>query len=213
MEGREGMKQHLCFRSAYTSCEMSITCPLQGEGKLTPDDLSDDDDELEEIYDDIQEALALARRQKALPPVRITRILAGEPPTQFSSSLSPGLTDEASKSIPLSIALDYVGSLLEESRSKATQLEAEIEEYNKLCNTVEEEIEALERVANGLSPSEEESIDSVFDIDKLFAKARLDDGQLQSASAETREAFWRDLRQSDNAFETIAHFMMRDGVI
>lgn len=180
------------------------------KSKLTPDDLSDND-ELEEIYDDIQEALALSRRQKSLPPVRITRILAGEPPTQFSSSL-PGSADET-KSIPLSIALDYVGSLLEDSHNKATQLEAEIQEYNKLCNSVQDEIDALENVANGESCSDELAIESVFDIDKLFGKTKLEDGQVQPASAEIREAFWRDLGQSGNTFETIGHFMMRDGVI
>ena len=37
-----------------------------------------EEDEADAILDDIREALALARRQGVLPPVRVTRILAGE---------------------------------------------------------------------------------------------------------------------------------------
>jgi hypothetical protein len=81
----------------------------------------DSDDEANEILHDIQEALSLARRQGVLPPVRIARILAGEGTGQFSSSAiaedTPG-----QRTVPLSVALDYVGAVLDESRKEISRL-------------------------------------------------------------------------------------------
>ncbi len=85
-------------------------------------DEADSDDE-DEILDDIRDALALARRQGVLPPVRIARILAGEGSGQFS-------TDEAKtdggkskkRTVPLSVALDYVGAILDDSRKDISRL-------------------------------------------------------------------------------------------
>jgi hypothetical protein len=73
----------------------------------------------EEILDDIREALALARAQGALPPVRIARILAGEGAGQFS--VDKGKTSGA-QTVPLSVALDYVGAILDDSRLEISRL-------------------------------------------------------------------------------------------
>jgi hypothetical protein len=79
------------------------------------------DDEASEILSDIQEALSLARRQGVLPPVRIARILAGEGTGQFSSA---GVAENRprQRTVPLSVALDYVGAILDESRKEISRL-------------------------------------------------------------------------------------------
>ena len=73
---------------------------------------------MEEILDDIQEVLSLAQRQGVLPPVRIARILAGEGTGQFSSSSN----NAPQRTVPLSVALDYVGEILDESRREISRL-------------------------------------------------------------------------------------------
>lgn len=99
--------------------------------------------------EDIQEALSLARRQGVLPPVRIARILAGEGTGQFSNVTT---TDNAlqKRTVPLSVALDYVGTILDESRQEIGRLRSEVDEYNQLCNSMEKEVESLLRSAQGL---------------------------------------------------------------
>ena len=84
----------------------------------TDDDSVNEDDEI--LYD-IQEALSLARRQGVLPPVRIARILAGEGTSQFSSDDS-GRNVPQHRTVPLSVALDYVGAVLDESRKEISRL-------------------------------------------------------------------------------------------
>jgi hypothetical protein len=120
----------------------------QDDGGNGPGDESDYD-EASEILEDIQEALSLARRQGVLPPVRIARILAGEGTGQFSS---PGAAKSASqqRTVPLSVALDYVGAILDESRKEIGCLKSEVEEYNQLCNSMEKEVESLLRSSQGL---------------------------------------------------------------
>ena len=114
----------------------------------TVDDASMNSEE-EEILDDIREALALARAQGALPPVRIARILAGEGSGQFSSDRNDA--EEKKQTVPLSVALDYVGSILDDSRQDISRLKAEVEEYNQLCNSMESEVNAL---LHGQGPGE-----------------------------------------------------------
>lgn len=84
------------------------------------DDASLQSDE-EEILDDIREALALARAQGALPPVRIARILAGEGAGQFSVDTTTRKSSGA-QTVPLSVALDYVGAILDDSRLEISRL-------------------------------------------------------------------------------------------
>jgi hypothetical protein len=73
----------------------------------------------EEILDDIREALALARAQGVLPPVRIARILAGEGAGQFSVNAGK---NTGAQTVPLSVALDYVGAILDDSRVEISRL-------------------------------------------------------------------------------------------
>ena len=84
---------------------------------------SDDgsDDEGSEVLYDIQEALSLAQRQGVLPPVRIARILAGEGTGQFSSA-SNNTSGTGRRTVPLSVALDYVGEILDDSRREISRL-------------------------------------------------------------------------------------------
>jgi hypothetical protein len=165
--------------------------------------------------DDIQEALALARRQAVLPPVRIARILAGEGTGQFSSESSVD-DGENRRTVPLSVALDYVGTILEESRKDISRLKSEVEEYNELCNTMESEIDSLLRASNALPADVGDSsglASSRFNIDELYSKVRADDGDMNDKMPEQpREAFWRDMNQSEDSFDTIARFFAR-GVI
>ena len=155
---------------------------LSSNNSLTDDDYAE---ETEDLLDDIQSTLALARRQGAAPPVRIARILAGEGTGQFShkepspqktqpsssSSISVsgggrgrssggGGGGGASSSVPLSVALEYLGSILEESRHEGDRLRAEVEEYNDLCNSMEHEIESLLRTSRGLPPPESTTMTS-----------------------------------------------------
>lgn len=85
----------------------------------------DSDDGMNEILEDIQEALTIARLQGQIAPVRIARILAGEGTEQFSSDISiVGAPTSLSgqQTVPLSVALEYVGTILDESRSCCNRL-------------------------------------------------------------------------------------------
>jgi hypothetical protein len=162
--------------------------------------------------DDIQEALALARRQGVLPPVRIARILAGEGTGQFSSESA--ISDaQKRRTVPLSVALDYVGTILEDSRKEISRLKSEVEEYNLLCNTMESEIDSLLRASNALPAVSGETLgqpSSRFNIDELYRKVRAEDSDMvESTSDQPREAFWRDMNQSEDSFETIARFFAK----
>ena len=164
--------------------------------------------------EDIQEALTLARRQGVLPPVRIARILAGEGTGQFSADQPPR---EHKKTVPLSVALDYVGTILEESRRETTRLKAEIEEYNELCNGMENEIDSLLRASHVLPPvsDDAEQQNHRFNIDELYTKVKMDEANSMSAegmSDQAREAFWREMNQTEDSFDTISRFFAK-GVI
>lgn len=185
------------------------------EGRLDDDS---EQDELEEIMDDIQEALVMARRQGVLPPVRIARILAGESSGQFSIENSAD-TSVNKGSIPLSVALDYVGSILEESRQEISRLTAEVEEYNNLSNEIGKDIDELLRVAEGRvaegrpPASTETEVMSRMNIDDLYAKMRSGESDMERRNAENpAEAFWREMNQSEDSFETIARFFAK-GII
>lgn len=166
--------------------------------------------------EDIQEALTLARRQGVLPPVRIARILAGEGAGQFSSDRP---IKDRKKTVPLSVALDYVGTVLEKSRKEASRLKSEIEEYNQLCNSMENEIDSLLRVSYALPPSaggdSKQAGSNRLNIDELFTKVKADDTGFPVAdgmSEQAREAFWREMNQTEDSFDTISRFFAK-GVI
>jgi hypothetical protein len=173
-------------------------------------DGDESDDEVDDILEDIQEALALARRQGVLPPVRIARILAGEGTGQFSSA---GVMPEqpSQRTVPLSVALDYVGDILDESRKEISRLKIEVEEYSQICNSMEAEIESLLK-ASQMIPSSKETDDEFsprINIEEMYTKVRLalDEGEKLDSKAElSREAFWREMDQSEDTFQTIARF-------
>lgn len=88
-------------------------------------DVADDESEdgASEILDEIHEALAIARLQGQVNPVRIARILAGEGTDQFSGdSASRASASSGQQTVPLSVALEYVGSILDESRKEINRL-------------------------------------------------------------------------------------------
>lgn len=195
--------------------------------------------------DDIRAGLNLARRQGVLAPIRIARILAGEGSGQFSSDdAAPhhGSSEAPihnKKTVPLEVALDYVGTILEESRKESFRLKDEIEEYNALCNTMEQEIDALVRASYNLPPPSRETdpvvakATSRLSIDETFTRVRsnesaatgmgsISETTMTSTAATTtvgqrlsepaREAFWREIHQSDDGFEAIARYFAK-GII
>lgn len=106
--------------SSVVGCLTLFLLLLVGKSDNTDSD-DDSDDEVDEILCDIQEVLSLAQRQGVLPPVRIARILAGEGTGQFSSHKFVD-TKSPQRTVPLSVALDYVGEILDESRSEISRL-------------------------------------------------------------------------------------------
>jgi len=178
------------------------------------DDGEESDDEVNDILEDIQDTLALTKRQGVLPPVRIARILAGEGTGQFSSSVVP--SDRAKvRTVPLSVALDYVGDILDESRKEISRLKTEVEEYNQLCNSMETQIDALLNTSQTFHSSEEPSnqISPRINIEDMYTKVRLhlDEGDRQDSKAElSREAFWREMDQSEDNFQTLARFFAQN---
>ena len=187
-----------------------------------PNNNDDDsvDDEAVEIMEDIQEALALARRQGVLPPVRVARILAGEGTGPFRAECDTSITKSNKPTVPLSVALDYVGSVLEDSRRETSRLKSEIEEYNELCNSMENEIDALLRASYVLPPISSSSSDvdehanRYFNIDELYTKVKTDEAEGLSTgtmmmSEQGREAFWREMEQSEDSFDVISRFFAK----
>lgn len=174
---------------------------------------SEDDslaDEVEEILDDIKEALDLAQRQKMLSPIRVVRILSGEESGQFSMSERK---DEVA-TIPLSVALDYVSHTLESSRQDIDRLQSEVEEFTQLCSSIESEIESLLRAANdNVLPPQNDSGTAGINIDDIYSRVLADGDKLnQGVDDQIKEAFWRDLSLTDEPFEVIARFLAK-GVI
>jgi hypothetical protein len=112
-----------------------------------------------------------------------------------------------------SLAPEHVGTILEDSRKEQiSRLKSEVEENNLLCNTMESEIDYLLRASNALPAVSGETFGqpSRFNIDELYWKVLAEDGDVvDSTSEQTREAFWRDMNQSEDSFETIARFFAK----
>jgi hypothetical protein len=200
------------------STKLSQKRARQEENTASKGEKDHDDDEVEEILEDIQEALALAKRQAVLPPVRIARILAGEGTGQFSGPLAEEAANATAdgSSIPLSVALDYVGTILEESRQEITRLKSEVEDYNELCNSMETEIDSLLRSSHALPKAPEGGVNDVMasrlNIDEVYWRVlRAEEGDFGGATTAERplEAFWRDLTQSEDSFDTIARYFAK----
>ena len=178
------------------------------------DDGEESDDEVNDILEDIQETLALARRQGVLPPVRIARILAGEGTGQFSSTDAPS-THSNMRTVPLSVALDYVGDILDESRKEISRLKVEVEDYNQLCNSMEAEINSLLSTSQPSRTKEEtgKHISPRINIEDMYKKVRLhlDEGAREDSKAElSREAFWREMDQTEDNFHTLSRFFSQN---
>lgn len=181
-----------------------------------PEDDDSTNSEEEDILDDIREALSLAKSQGVLPPVRIARILAGEGAGQFSVDAHMPVSQKQ-HTVPLSVALDYVGAILDDSRKDISRLKAEVEEYNQLCNSMQSEVDALVAATMPASTALEQESNqaSQINIDEMYAKLRdaTEEGSIiDSRSEQAREAFWREMNQSEDRFETIARFFAK-GVI
>jgi hypothetical protein len=97
-------------------------------------------------------------------------------------------------------------------------LKSEIEEYNHICNSMENEIASLLRVSYGLTPLSDDDAtalhDSRLSVDELFAKVKSDEGAPATniISEQTREAFWREMMQTEDRFETISHFFAKGSI-
>ncbi|CAB9515961.1 sorting-associated protein 11 homolog [Seminavis robusta] len=180
------------------------------------DDYSDDGNGPAQILGNIHEALEIASEGKAITPVRITRILAGESTEQFSGDVKKYSSGgQQTETVPLSVALEYVGMILDESRTEITRLKSEIQEYNQLCNSLEAQVESL--LNNSPPPSSEvanneDEASARMDIDAVYAKVRMSIDRIPGNDERPREAFWRELGQTEEPFETITRFFAK-GVV
>jgi len=149
-----------------------------------------------------------------LPPVRVARILAGEGTGQFSGDAFANQR----RTVPLSVALDYVGNILDESRKEMSRLKSEVEEYNQLCNSMEGEIDSLLRASHVLPPSAEaESASgsvqsSRLNVDEIYCKVLSTDKYTDDVPDQPREEFWREMNTKEDTFDTISRFFAK-GVI
>ena len=75
----------------------------------------------------------MVQSQGILPPVSVTRILAGEGTGQFSGSLHGG----DGKSVPISVALPYIGGILDEDSKTIINLKVScVNNYlSSICTT------------------------------------------------------------------------------
>lgn len=206
------------------------------------DDVDDGDDDsegvhsMEDIMEDIQETLDLAKAQGVLPPVRIARILAGEGTGQFScdkekqkqkqNSTNVNLHGSERKSVPLTAALDYIGSVLDESTAEIERLKREVLGYHESCNDMQAEIDELLLLTNNRVNDvnvninvnvSESALCPNLNVEAFYAKLcdSLDDVPAESTTSgrgnvnvNTEEEFWRDMGHCDGdaRFGTIARY-------
>lgn len=119
------------------------------------------------------------------------------------------------RTIPLSVALDYVGAVLDESRKEISRLKSEVEEYNQICNSMEAEVDSLLRASQSIPTSKAEQASPKINIEEMYSKVRMaldDDDKTESKAELSREAFWREMDQTEDSFQTIARFFAK-GVI
>ena len=124
---------------------------------------------------------------------------------------------------------------------RSNNTKSEVEEYNQLCNSMEEEVESLLRASQSLpssskgmlpglqtsslsksisSPSPfcigtDKKLSPRINVEEMYAKVRmtLDDSEkMENKTDLSREAFWREMDQSEESFQTIARFFAK-GVI
>lgn len=92
-------------------------------------------------------------------------------------------------------------------------LQSEVQEYNSLCNSMEAEVSSLLRASQQLGPTQEtDEASPRMNVDEVYSKmgTSLDSNDRRDARGElSQEAFWRELHQSENSFETIARFFAK----
>lgn len=183
------------------------------------------------LLHDIHEALVMARDHGELPPVRILRILAGEGHGMFnadkhhhggSSSNNPSL-NRGSCSVPLSAAMNYVGAVLDNSSGKIRRLKNNVDEYSRLCNEMELEINALLSpvTAEKKSEASKKNILPNVDIDEMYSNLCHLEEEVATATAMgqqsdplvdgeiMKEDFWREMEHSDDPFVTICYYISK----
>jgi hypothetical protein len=110
-----------------------------------------------------------------------------------------------------------VGEILDESRKEISRLKVEVEEYNQMCNAMEDEIDSLLKTSQTV-PSHKEASEEVsprINIEEMYARVRLalDEAEKTDNRSElSREAFWREMDQSEDTMNTISRFFTK-GVI
>jgi hypothetical protein len=185
-----------------------VTMASEKSMTVDEDQSINSDTYLGELMDDIKEALSMTRALGTLPPVRVARILSGDSVGQFTEERKSDVKNDG-KGVPLSVALDYVGSVMDEHSQEVDRLKNIIEEYNKMCYSMESEInELLDNEIPGKTTNPNE-----INIDEMFAK--LMDPSQESNSSEKKselasEEFWRQMEQTSDRFETIIRFFSKD---
>lgn len=71
------------------------------------------------------------------------RIVDGDEVGQFSHKKSSFLKSKNHGSVPLSVAFDYIGAVLDESSKDINRLKSDLLDYHQICNSLEEEIKSL----------------------------------------------------------------------
>ena len=184
----------------------------RADKELLAEDASvNSDSDVGGLLTDIHEALMLIRDHGELPPVRILRILSGETHGQFSADTNSQSANQGS--VPLSAAIDYVGSVLDDSSNKIDRLQNKVEEYSRLCNDMELEINTL------LSPgtSKKKNVGPNVDIDDIYSRLlSLSEGPQPAHVMDSverqemkKEEFWREMEHSEDPFETICFFISK----
>ena len=90
-----------------------------------------------------------------------------------------------------------------------------MEEYNQLCNSMEAEVESLLRASQSVPTSKGDQASPKINIEEMYLKVRMaldDDDKTESKAELSREAFWREMDQTEDSFQTIARFFAK-GVI
>ena len=175
---------------------------------LDEDDQSiNSESEIGELLDDIKEGLSMAQSQGVLPPVRVVRILAGIGIGQFTEERKEGISS-SQNGVPLSVALEYIGTVMDEQSQEIDRLKNNIEEYNNMCNEMESEINEL----LALEKNSKASNTGGINIDEMYTKligSPFESGS-EKKSELASEEFWRQMEQSSDRFETIARFFAKD---
>ena len=170
---------------------------------------------------DLREALFMARAQRAeLPPARVARILAGEGSGRFSTPWKVSQPDGPPRGVPLDVALDYIGPVLDGSHAEAARLREELKEYSTLCQEMEEEIEFLRYGKPKRSEQEKEETmeshlknlrDDIPDMLRRLTEAtesfNADDEEMKAEHI--REEFFRDIASSKDKSEVVARYFAK----